>query len=400
MLPDQTVAMRPACAARGVARSVGRRIFVSLATGGIGLLTVPRLADGEVVVSAARPPEHKTARPAVPRRLLAGSCCSAEDRAEWAVFKQRFISADGRVIDTGNGGVSHSEGQGWGLLLAVAYDDQTSFDLLLNWTAGHLARPGDSLHAWRFLPRGGVHVPDLNNATDGDLFIAAALWRASLRWGRPDLAQVATHIARDVLRLLVREAGPRLLLLPGAAGFETASVFTVNPSYYAFPLFEELDSLLPSPKWARLRDDGLDLLARARFGAWGLPPDWLSVNRQDGTMAPHPNWPARFSYDAIRVPLWLAWSGLLPGAGPAFAAYWATFAALPPAWVDLQTNASASYPAPPGMIAVARIATGQSQSLMKASLSGGFPALRASPDYYSAALIMLSRLAWQESRVI
>jgi len=31
--------------------------------------------------------------------------------AEWGLYKQRYISAEGRVIDTGNVDVSHSEGQ-------------------------------------------------------------------------------------------------------------------------------------------------------------------------------------------------------------------------------------------------------------------------------------------------
>ncbi len=338
---------------------------------------------------------------AMPKRLAAARACSAEDLAEWDIFKRRFVTAEGRVLDTGNGSVSHSEGQGWGMLFAVAFDDQTCFDQLVGWTARNLRRPGDSLHAWRYLPQAANKVPDRNNATDGDLFIAAALSRAARRWGRPDHAQAATAIAQDVLRLLVREAGPRTVLLPGAYGFEQAGQLTVNPSYYAFPMLEELASLVPSPLWARLHAGGLALLADGRFGAWRLPPDWMRVDRTTGALSPHPDWPARFSYDAIRVPLYLAWSGQLPSAaGSSFAAYWNNSLPVPPAWVDLYTNTTANYPAPPGMIAVARIATNAAQPNMKPSLPGGFPALRASPDYYSAALILLSRLAWQESRMV
>jgi endoglucanase len=324
---------------------------------------------------------------------------SAEDRAEWEVFKQRFVSGDGRVIDTGNGGVSHSEGQGWGLLFAVAFDDPACFDSLLAWTSRSLTRPNDALHAWRYQPLAANKVPDRNNATDGDLFIAAALWRAARRWGRPDHAQAARAIARDVLGLLVREAGPRLVLLPGAQGFANGGQLTVNPSYYVFPMLDELAVLLPSPIWARLHADGLQLLADGRFGQWRLPPDWMRVDRATGALSPHPNWPARFSYDAIRVPLYLAWGSKSPSvAAESFAAYWSTRQPAPPAWVDLNTNATANYAAPPGMIAVARIATQAAQSDGKMRLPGGFPALRASPDYYSAALILLSRLAWLESR--
>ena len=34
----------------------------------------------------------------------------------WKVYQQRHILPDGRVVDDGNGGVSHSEGQGYALL--------------------------------------------------------------------------------------------------------------------------------------------------------------------------------------------------------------------------------------------------------------------------------------------
>ena len=42
----------------------------------------------------------------------------------WRAYKARFVTAQGRVVDTANGLVSHSEGQGYGMLLAVAADDR------------------------------------------------------------------------------------------------------------------------------------------------------------------------------------------------------------------------------------------------------------------------------------
>src|SRR4051812_34398211 len=78
------------------------------------------------------------------------SRASLLDHAEWAKFKARFGSVDGRIIDNVNGGVSHSEGQGWGMLFAVAFDDPDSFDRIYTWTKRTLRRPTDPLHAWRF----------------------------------------------------------------------------------------------------------------------------------------------------------------------------------------------------------------------------------------------------------
>ena len=319
-------------------------------------------------------------------------------RREWQEFKGRYVLPDGRVIDTGNSGNSHTESQGLGMLFAVAFDDPQTFDSILAWTAAHMRRPYDRLHAWRYQPNLAYPVADWNNATDGDLFIATALIRAAKKWGRPDHAQAASAIARDVLRLLVREAGPWLVLLPGVEGFDFSDNLTLNPSYYLFPFFSELAEVAPSGAWARLHQDGLRLMEAGRFGQWRLPPDWLRVSKADGALMPHPHWPPRFSYDAIRVPLWLAWSNA-PDSGTqrAFAA-WMAAHTVPPAWVDLVTDATAPYPASPGMLAVGRFATAGQHMSVKPKTADAFPSVRTSPDYYSAALLLLSRMAWQEGR--
>jgi endoglucanase len=315
---------------------------------------------------------------------------------QWHAFCGRFVAAEGRVIDTGNHGVSHTEGQGWGLLFAEHFDDQQTFDRIASWTASNLRRPHDSLHVWRYVPRVANPTPDRNNATDGDLFIAWALARAARRWGVPAHARAAAAIAHDVLRLLTRQVDGRLLLLPAAAGFESDSAITVNPSYYVFPALTELEQVLPALAWVRLREDGLSLIDRGRFGRWMLTPDWLEVRRRGGALAPSPRWPARCSFDAIRVPLYLVWAGLT--ASPAAAAFAAFYdvprgAAPPPAWVDLKTGLEASYPASPGMQAVGRIAAAASVS--DGSLAK-FPRIADAPDYYSAALTLLAQLAWRE----
>ncbi|MEG9529489.1 MAG: glycosyl hydrolase family 8, partial [Hyphomicrobiales bacterium] len=42
----------------------------------------------------------------------------------WRAYRSRFITDQGRVVDTANGQISHSEGQGYGMLLAVAAGDR------------------------------------------------------------------------------------------------------------------------------------------------------------------------------------------------------------------------------------------------------------------------------------
>ena len=315
-------------------------------------------------------------------------------RQDWLAFRHRYVTPEGRVIDTGNGDTSHSEGQGWGLMAAQAADDPDSFARLLEWTTHNLrCRPYDRLHAWRYRPADAHPVSDLNNATDGDLFIAAALARAAVRWQRPDYAEQAAHLARDILGL-VRAAGARTVLLPGAEGFEKPDCLLINPSYYTFGLFADLAAVAPSPRWQVLREEGTALILQARFGRWMLPPDWVRVDLRDGSVGIAPGWPPRFSWDAIRIPLHLVWAGL--SARPlleSFRRYWAANAATPPAWTDLRTGAIAPYAAPAGIRAVAALAT-RANGL---DATAGFPAMMAANDYYGAGLVLLSRLAAEES---
>ncbi len=396
--------------------SAGRRSLLTVLGGGAATLALgagaatwagsawgmvnPMGADGSRKLTemfALQEPPKPEPGPLPPRRVTHPAPVTPEGLAEWEIFKRRFISGEGRVVDTGNGGASHTEGQGWGMLCAVAFNDRATFDLLYDWTTRTLRRRGDNLHAWRYQPNARIQVADMNNATDGDLFIAAALWRASWRWGRPELEHAAQAIARDILSLLVRTVGNRTVLLPGAQGFVTESVVTINPSYYVFPALEEMAALAPSPVWGKLIADGVAMLSEGRFGRYQLPPDWLCLDCKTGALSPHPKWPARFSYDAIRVPLWLAWSAQSSSAAAeSFGAYWSHYKSAPPAWVDLTTGAQAQYQAPPGIVAVGNTATALSQPGRKGIGAVTFPSIRTSPDYYSAALTMLSRCAWQE----
>lgn len=308
----------------------------------------------------------------------------------WRAFRSRFLQADGRVVDTGNGGISHSEGQGWGMLFAEAAGDRVSFDLIFAWTSTHLARPDDALHVWKYVPDAADPTPDPNNATDGDIFIAWALARGARRWGEQAYAAAGAAIANDILNKLCVQQSGKFFLLPGITGFSSATHFDLNPSYYIFPALDTLAMLAPSENWNRLRADGLDMLQKGLFGVWGLPPDWLSVSRPALALAPAAGWPPRFGFDAIRVPLWLTWAGAMPAAmGSNFIGYWQS-PRFPyrPAWIDLEDGTYADFPAPPGMDAIA--------NLTMAALTGTAPQLPAvadAPDYYSAALTLLSRMA-------
>lgn len=329
---------------------------------------------------------------APPARAAQAAFPSADP--DWQSFKKRFISPEGRVIDTGNGGISHSEGQSYGLLFALTFDDRATFDRINQWTATHLKRPTDALHIWRWLPNQKDHTPDQNNATDGDLVIAMALARAAAHWSMPSYSANAEAIAADIRNKLIVNAGSRLVLLPGLNGFTGKTAFTVNPSYYNFVAFRELGILDTSPLWQVLGLDGLALIEAARFGRWQLPPDWLSVPKASGALGIATGWPPLCSYDAIRVPLNLVWAqSLSPQVAASFASFWTTAATYQPAWANLKTNAVSSYAATGGLVAVKAITTAAPPQLGLPTL----PPVSECADYYSAALTLLARIAWVES---
>jgi endoglucanase len=233
-------------------------------------------------------------------------------RGLWEAYEKRFISERGRVIDTGNRMISHSEGQGYAMLLAVAADDRAAFDLIWGWTRANLMVRDDSLPAWRWEPNQRPAVSDMNDASDGDLLIAWALTEAAEAWGDPSYRAAARRVAVEVGRKLVLTKTPfGMLLLPAVSGFaaeDRADGPVLNPSYWVFPAFARLPLVAPEVDWSGLAQGGLNLLKAARFGDTGLPTEWVSG--QADKVRPADGFAQYFGYNAIRIPLYLAWAGL------------------------------------------------------------------------------------------
>ncbi len=301
----------------------------------------------------------------------------------WGAFKERFVSAEGRVIDTGNQAISHSEGQGAGMLLATHYGDRTAFTSLWQWTKAHLQVRQDALFAWKWTPEAGV--ADTNNATDGDLLIAWALSRAAERWKEPQWQAESRRITGDVLDRLVRRSNGRALLLPGAYGFESTDGLTLNLSYWVFPAFRYFQRRDSRPEWAELDVSGRALLKEARFGRWSLPTDWLLLAAPP---VPAAGFKPRFGYNAVRIPLYLLWAGNPePDLLSPFQGYWRYFrpASFLPAWTDVVENSVDSYHASPGIQAIAQA------TLAHPALPRRTPLAELGPDYYSATLQLFAR---------
>lgn len=307
----------------------------------------------------------------------------AVDMTLWQAFKAAHLAPDGRVVDTGNGGISHSEGQGYGLLIAEAAGDRDAFDSIFAWTERSLLRPYDSLYSWRYDPRAAVPVGDINNAADGDILIAWALLRGGVRWRDAHLTERSAQVREAIVQQCVRRQGGRTILLPGAVGYDHPDRMTVNLSYYIWPALDQFRAT-GEGSWADLVRDGEKLLDQARTQPLGLPTDWTDISA-DGSVTVSAANPPRFGFDAVRIPLYLMLGNRAAKAG-AFASYWRPYldaGQAIPAWVDVVTRETAPYPLSEGGNAIVT-------RLLKRPLPTTVPIPPA--DYYSRVLSLLASL--------
>jgi endo-1,4-beta-D-glucanase Y len=260
-------------------------------------------------VAAMTPIQRDFAAPAPAMAVTKPGSLSPQ---QWQPWRDRFMTADGRIVDDANKNISHSEGQGYGLLLAVLAQDRAAFARIWGFTRRELLLRDDGLAVWRWDPAANPHVADVNNASDGDILIAYALALAGESWNSPELTTAAQELAKAIGRVLVKRVGDRTLLMPAAKGFaadERQDGPVVNLSYWIFEALPVLARLAPDPDWAALADSGRELVLAARFGPARLPANWISLH--SAAPAPARGFDPLFGYDAIRIPLYLVRAGLL-----------------------------------------------------------------------------------------
>ncbi len=259
------------------------------------------VALGALGPLASAPAAAQTQREIRIGEIIAGS-------PVWAEWSRRYVKPSGRVLDTATG-ASHSESQGYGMLLAVAAGDRAAFDRIWGWTRQNLAVRADNLLAWRWDSTTRT-VADRNNATDGDILAAWALAEAADLWNAPDYLTAASDIANAVGRLLVVDAlGVGPVLLPANYGFTRSDQSdgpVVNLSYWIFPAFARLSQAAPGIDWDSVRRSGLAVIDAIQAQGPATVTNWTVL--ADNKAAPARRFPARVGYDAVRIPLYLAFT--------------------------------------------------------------------------------------------
>jgi endoglucanase len=258
----------------------------------------------------------------------------------WQAYRERFIQADGRVIDWESDGRTVSEGQAYAMLRAVLIDDPQTFEITLKWAEENLKRSPqphdtnrqDQLWSWLWGKRadGSWGILDSNFASDADIDAITALILASKQWHRPDYLDLAYQKLEDlwnqstVVPLTLNSNRNRYLLPGPLSSFQVQpGKIYLNPSYfapYAFRLFAANDPN-PDHDWMQLVDGSYEILTQTKqLSQDGLPGNWVVLDLTNQMIQPTP--PAdplqsQYGFDAYRIWWRIAWDAALSDDGRA-----------------------------------------------------------------------------------
>lgn len=242
-----------------------------------------------------------------------------EDAARLAAqnFLDHYLEPDGRVVRRDEGGDVVSEGQAYGMLIAVALDDEDRFRRIWDWTKSNLLRP-DGLLAWRWADG---EVVDVNSAADADGDAARALLLAGRRFADPALREEGQRLGDDILRSETAPVGtaaappPDGAVPPGqwvvgsgrmtvAGNWATASPHAVAPGYFNPRAEKELLHSSADRRWIDVSRTQR-VLAWQLLGTGQLPPDWATVDGAGHAtpMSPPAGGRVQFGLDAARLPV-------------------------------------------------------------------------------------------------
>ncbi|MBN2192513.1 MAG: hypothetical protein JW751_06820 [Polyangiaceae bacterium] len=214
-----------------------------------------------------------------------------------------------------------SEGIGYGMLLAVSWNDQTVFDGLYAYSRQMANKSGPGVsnnHLMDWLRYGcDAHkdtkyseYPD-GAAADADLDVAMALIMANCRWGGGNYSSNATNIINAIREHMFWEADGLRILQPGDSSWFDDTMTgmptgCVNYSYFAPAYYRAFAEHVPADAafWNAAASDAYTLLGRASHSTTGLVRNWGSADGNDAVGSCSSSYTRAASYgdDAARTP--------------------------------------------------------------------------------------------------
>lgn len=212
-------------------------------------------------------------------------------------FFNRYVGSDGQV-DTGDSGQSaYSEGQAYGMLLAVANHDEPVFAKVWNWSDTNLMQP-DGLLAWDWQ---AGHVVNNEGASDADLDVATALVLAGGLWPGHGFRAAGIRYANAILAQETAKVGGQTWLVAGP--WARTAPYYIDLSYFSPAAYRILGQATGNPEWSALESSSEAALSEDTFGGTKLPTDWATLGTS-GFATPAPPKGGSgvvYGYDAFRV---------------------------------------------------------------------------------------------------
>ncbi|HSY24145.1 MAG TPA: glycosyl hydrolase family 8 [Polyangiaceae bacterium] len=238
---------------------------------------------------------------AIPTFLANKSAAGKYLQAAYQNWKTRFVSGTAgsarKVIRPENGNDTVSEGIGYGMILAVYFNDQPLFNDLWSYEQQNVAV--SSLMTW-CIPAGSnsCNASGGGTATDADEDMAFALIEAGKKWGGT-YTSTATSL---ITAIWANDIDATSNLPKGGSHYATTSGNVTNPSYFA-PAFYRIfgsSSFDSSHPWSTVATNSINAIS-ALAGSNGLVPAWCS-NNCTAAASNGATTDTEYQYDAHRVP--------------------------------------------------------------------------------------------------
>ncbi len=202
----------------------------------------------------------------------------------WGYYKKTFIQSNGLVnhlrLENGNlvgANEAVSEGQGYGMLLAVLLNDQPTFNKIFEaananiWDNGH-----KSYFYWSWPSKSNPGA-----ATDADLDIGLALvfadelQKAKL-WTNYTGAVSYNTRAMDIIRSIKANMTSQNYLLPGD-NWGGDAINNLNPSYFCTAWLKVFDAYQKEVDFTAVIDNCYSVLSKTPRYSVGQAPDWCTT---------------------------------------------------------------------------------------------------------------------------